>query len=81
MRTRFHTNWALLSALLALAIGLLMKQAAAAENDRWLERTALLLIIYGLAIVGLHAWPTVLTWWMRIVRAIQTWRSSLIHAK
>ncbi len=69
-----------MSALLTLAIGLLIEQAAT-EDNRWLGRTALLLVIYGLAIVWLHAWPTVRTWWARIVRAIQTWRSSLIHAK
>jgi len=81
MRTRFDINWALMSALLAVAVGLLMEQATASADDRWLGRTASLLIIYGLTIVWLYAGPTVLTWWVRIVGAIQTWRSSLIHTK
>ena len=75
MRTQYHPNWALLSALLALAIGLLVEQAA---NDRWLWRTALLLIVYGSIMIGQHIRPVMRTWRDRIVRTIQFWRSGFI---
>jgi hypothetical protein len=80
MSTRPHVNWGLLSALLALALGLLLEQVALAANDRELERIALLLIIYGL-VCWLYARPAVLTWRDRTVRALQSWRSDSIYKK
>jgi hypothetical protein len=74
-------NWALLSALLALAVGLLMEEAAIAADNRQQQRPALLLIIYGVAIVWLHMQPVMPTWWARIGRMARFWRSSLKHKK
>jgi hypothetical protein len=81
MRTGLHPNWALLSALLALAIGLLVEQAAVAGGDRGLERAALLLIIYGLVISWLNLRSAARMWRDRTAGTIQSWRSSLIHKK
>src|SRR6266566_3187035 len=81
LRTGHHPNWALLSALLALASGLLLEQSAVTADDRWLERTALLLIIYGIVIIWLQLRQAVLAWRARTVRTIQSWRSDLIRKK
>jgi len=81
MRTGLHPNWSLLSALLALAIGLLIGQAAIAASNQELERIALLLIIYGIVIIWLHTRPAVRKWRTRTIRAIQAWRSSVKNKK
>jgi hypothetical protein len=78
MRTQYHPNWALLSALLALAIGLLVARAA---DDRWLQRTALLLIVYGIVMIWARVQRAVLLWQAHAVRAIQSWRSGCIGKK
>jgi hypothetical protein len=81
MRTRPHPNWALLSALLVLAIGLLLEQHAVTRENRGLERAALLLIIYGLVVSWLKLWFAVRMWRDRTVCTIQSWRSSYIRKK
>jgi hypothetical protein len=81
MRTGLHPNWALLSTLLALVIGLLVEQAAVATDDRGLERAGLLLIIYGVVISWLKLRSAVRMWRNRTVRTIQSWRSGFIRKK
>lgn len=81
MQGQYDTHWTLVSALLALALGLLVEQAAVATGDRGLKRAALLLAIYSIVMIWAHIRPAVLIWQACVVRALQSWRTVILHKK
>jgi hypothetical protein len=79
MQTRWPINWVLMSALLALVLGLILEPVALEANDQPLRRAALLLIVYGIAITWVQTRTVVAVWWRRAVRALHSWLSGRKH--